>query len=171
MEISPPFFFFFFFFYLSISDDRSVRGLDLRLGGCRQKCRLVYRASVRWRRPVGEFPWHATRHLWHNPRQRDTIGRSASTASKLPLRLLLHLLLRPTIKTFLHLFLTVAVRPHLSVFSLFLSFFSPIPTTRLVRTLILGYQRGHFLLTTLQISSYCSSLRVQLLDVREAACT
>lgn len=63
-------------FYLSISDDRSVRGLDLRLGGCRQKCRLVYRASVRWRRPVGEFPWLATRHLWLNPRQRYAIGRS-----------------------------------------------------------------------------------------------
>jgi len=29
--------------YLSISGDRSVRGLDLRLGCCRQKCGLVYR--------------------------------------------------------------------------------------------------------------------------------
>jgi len=32
--------------YLSISGDRSVRGLDLRLGGCRQKCGLVYAAVV-----------------------------------------------------------------------------------------------------------------------------
>lgn len=32
--------------YLSISGDRSVRGLDLRLGGCRQKCGLVYRGLV-----------------------------------------------------------------------------------------------------------------------------
>lgn len=66
-------------FYLSISDDRSVRGLDLRLGGCRQKCGLVYRASVRWRRPAGEFPRLDTRHLWHNPRQRIAIGRPDAT--------------------------------------------------------------------------------------------
>jgi len=37
--------------YLSISGDRSVRGLDLRLDCCRQKCGLVYRWwCTRWRR-------------------------------------------------------------------------------------------------------------------------
>ena len=127
-------------FYLSISDDRSVRGLDLRLGGCRQKCRLVYRASVRWRRPVGEFPWHATRHLWHNPRQRDTIGRSASKL--LPRRLLL----RPTIKTFLHLFPSSRLSHGrrtptcLSAFRSFFLPFSPTPMQRL-RTCLYAYSR------------------------------
>lgn len=37
--------------YLSILGDRSVRGLDLRLDCCRQKCGLVYRWwCTRWRR-------------------------------------------------------------------------------------------------------------------------
>lgn len=42
--------------YLSISDDRSIRGLDLRLDGCRQKCGLVYRwCYTRWRRSGDGF--------------------------------------------------------------------------------------------------------------------
>lgn len=82
------FFYFFFFyfnfhgwsmkesFYLSSSDDRSVRGSDLRLDDCRQKCRLVYRTSVQWRRPVGKLSRPFARHLWHIPRRRFLIGRS-----------------------------------------------------------------------------------------------
>lgn len=42
--------------YLSISGDRSVRGLDLRLDGCCQKCGLVYRRCyTRWRRSGDGF--------------------------------------------------------------------------------------------------------------------
>jgi len=50
--------------YLSISGDRSVRGLDLRLDCCRQKCGLVYRWwCTRWRRS-GDGIWDKPRDIY-----------------------------------------------------------------------------------------------------------